>query len=588
MLGGKLKKLNALSDGVKTLFGIWILAFGFYHFLACSKEEPVNFAQCLPCHEGIEYIGKSHDFDCKLCHLKPREQEVTFLERHDFVIRNPSDPRYVSLFCGRCHQEEIEEITASLHATMAGIINQTRYLWGAQKTAYPPTYSANNALMPLPEPAISPDSPETLVDDFLRRKCLRCHIGTQGAEYLGLYRASGCAACHVLYNNDGKYLGNDNAISKDKTGYPTYHRFERYIPTSQCLRCHNQNHVGADYEGMFEHDHDKSYRSPIIDGSPPPRPYGIEYHHLAKDIHAQKGMWCTDCHSKGEVMGTGVVYGYEGEIPKIQCADCHGGFSRSEPNADLKNIEREGDTFIFHSQNTGKRYPLSLFSEEVVSHGLKGHRRVRCSCCHAQWSYQDYGFSVIREDIPSYQKWRRLMVQGDPYLEDFLRRQLDASETQLPVSPDWLDQQLKPGLWYSGWRMRRWEFMPLGLDNEGRYAILRPRYQYFISYVDGNGEVILDDLVPQRGDGKGRGWAFMPYQPHTISPVGRKCEGCHLNKTAANNGIFEINTSDTELLLPAPTAIPQMRLLNEKEQKKLMLPSKGYQVGRFLDLTTTR
>ena len=563
----------------------------FFLITACSKARPpevLNYSECLSCHEGIEDIGRSHDFDCKVCHLRPREQQVAFLESHESVVRNPSDPKYVSLFCGRCHQKEIEEITTSLHATAAGIINQTRYLWGAQKAAYPPTYSANNALTPLPEPPPYPDSPETLVDDFLRRKCLRCHIGTQGAKGLGLYRASGCAACHVLYSNDGKYRGNDKAINRDKSGYPIYHRFARYIPTSQCLHCHNQNHVGGDYEGMFEHDYDKAYRSPIVEGSSPPRPYGIEYHHLAKDIHAKKGMWCTDCHTKSEVMGTGMVYGYEGEVPKIQCADCHGGFSRSKPSAGLKNIEREGNAFIFCSQNTGQRFPLSLFSKEVVSHNLKGHEKVRCGACHAQWSYQDYGLSVIREDVPDYRKWRRLMVQGDPYLERFLKQQMGTSETQLPASPDWLDGQLKSGLWYSGWRMRRWEFMPLGMDGKGKYAILRPKYQYFISYVDGNGNVILNNAIPQRGDNKEKGWTFMPYQPHTISPIGRKCEGCHLNEIAANKDIFEVNTRDTRLFLPNPPVIPQMRLLNEKEQKKLMTPTKNYQASRFLDLTTTR
>ena len=130
--------------------------------------------------------------------------------------------------------------------------------------------------------------------------------------------------------------------------------------------------------------------------------------------------------------------------------------------------------------------------------------------------------------------------------------------------------------------------MPLGIDSKGKYAILRPKYQYFISYVDGNGNVILDNAIPQRGDNKGKGWAFMPYQPHTISPIGRKCEGCHLNEIAASKDIFEVNTCDTQLFLPNPPAIAQMRLLNEKEQNKLMTSTKNYQVSHFLDLTTTR
>ena len=560
---------------------IWILIV--FLLIGCSKEEAVNYNECLNCHKGIESI-KSHDFDCRDCHIK---EKVPFLKTHDLIIRNPSDPIYVNTFCEKCHKEEINNVNNSLHATMAGIINQTRYLWGAQTAAFPPVYSANSALKPLPEPINSPKAPKDLVDDFLRKKCLRCHIGIAGFTKKGLYRASGCAACHVIYNNEGRYLGSDIAIDKNKKGYPQYHNFTKKIPNFQCLHCHNSNHVGADYEGLFEHDYHEAYRSPTCPLTPEPSDgrrvptniiYGMDYHHLAKDIHAEKGLLCIDCHSKTDVMGDGKLYGYELSVPMIKCSDCHGGFLKQRPNKSLSNIlykpvpdrqVQESGKFYFPSKN-GNLYELKTFSKDVISHSISNHRKLRCSACHAQWSFQDYGLSVIREDTPNYKKWKRLKLQADPYLENFFKN------PERPFSLDFLDGKTKRGVWFLGWRFRRWEFMPLGIEN-GKYAILRPKHQYLVSYINEKGEVILDS--------KKTNWTFMPYVPHTISPFGRSCEACHLNPVAAGLGIFKENSVDTKLTVPVLPCLPKMRLLTKQEQKKLLMPTRKYQMMRFLSVT---
>jgi hypothetical protein len=74
-------------------------------------------------------------------------------------------------------------------------------------------------------------------------------------DHPGDYRASGCAACHVIYANDrsksnsGPYSGSDignrgmsksvdPTIPKDESGHPLKHAFTRSIPSSQCMTCH--------------------------------------------------------------------------------------------------------------------------------------------------------------------------------------------------------------------------------------------------------------------------------------------------------------------------------------------------------------
>ncbi len=545
--------------------------------------EKTDYTNCSGCHKGIETISANHGFDCKSCHLAPGDRSARGVDSHKKIVRNPSDLRHVDTFCLPCHQREIKEVRNSLHATLAGIINQTRYLWGAQKNASPATYGISGPLKPLPEPDLSlyPELPRTLVDDFLRRRCLRCHIHTAGPGGQGLYRATGCAACHMLYADDGRYRGGDPTIDRSKKGYPVKHEFTGLIPNTQCLHCHNQNHVGADYEGLFEHDYSKTYHSPLVGGEPVPKIYGLVYHHLARDIHAERGLWCIDCHGRRDVMGDGMIYSYQMEAPKRLCSDCHGGHDAPTPDISKGDIVRTPSGFLFISRNRGKRHKLPLFSRENIPHRVEAHSRIRCSACHAQWSYQDYGLSLIREDRLQGNKWHYLACQGDPYLEGILKRQLESRQDLYPFSKDWLSGRSGLGIWSAGWRFRRWEFMPLGVDQRERYTVLRPLYQYLVTYVDRRGEVPLDNAIPSRGDGSHRGWAFMPYVPHTTAPSGRPCVGCHLNRVAVGMGVHDQVTVDTLLTVPSPPPIKEMRLLNPEERQRLLGPSERWKRERL-------
>ena len=548
-----------------------------------EKPNEQDYRNCMACHEGIEAISVNHPFSCATCHLRSKDRHTRHLTSHQAILRNPSDPTTVRQFCLPCHQREIETLEHSLHWSLAGVINQTRFLWGAQDSAAPAIYGIKGPLKPLPESDFSkhPKKPEHLVDDFLRRRCLRCHIHTRGSGGTGLYRSTGCAACHMHYSNDGCYRGKDRAISKSKPGYPIRHTWTRQIPNEQCLHCHHQNHVGADYEGLFEHDYSDDFRSPLVQGKPKNRVHGLDYHHLSKDIHSERGLWCIDCHTRKDVMGNGHSYSYEMEVPKRACRDCHGGFGQHSPDLSISAINKAPDGFYFISRNSGQKHPLPLFSAASAAHRIDAHGKVRCSACHAQWSYQDYGLSVMREEIIQDYKWIGRTVQGDPEMEKELKRHTEKDVVGYPVSTDGLSGEKRPGIWSMGWRFRRWEPMPLGVDQTGRFAVLRPRYQYLISAVNEMGQVLLDSVAPQRGDGSGRGWAFMPYVPHTVAPFGRECLSCHRNRVSAGLGPEEKPTLDTRLTIPSPPAVKTMRLLNAKEQKKLLQPGSTFHRERL-------
>ena len=563
-----------------------LVCIGLMAIRALASEK-INYADCLACHQGIESISARHPFPCADCHLLPKDREANSLTSHEKIVRNPSALEQVEAFCGACHETEIREVRHSLHSTMAGIINQTRYLWGAQEAAAPGTYGLSGPLQPLPtpQPEIHAETPAMLVDDFLRRRCLRCHVHGKGPKGPGLYRSTGCAACHVLYTNEGRYEGGDRAIDRSRTGYPARHAFSIRIPNRQCLHCHNNNHVGADYEGLFQHDTSDVYRSPMINGGLGPKLYGLDHHRLARDIHAEKGLWCIDCHSRRDVMGDGRVYGFQMEVPKRSCSDCHGGFDGKAPDMTGPSIRKDSVGLVFVSRDGRKKHRLPQFRPETAGHRIKAHARVRCSACHAQWSFQDYGMSVIREDRIHDYKWRDLTLQGDPWLQEKLKVCADSPKTDYPMSVDYLSGLQREGIWSMGWRFRRWEPMPLGVDPAGRYAILRPLYQYLVTHVDREGKVPLDSVAPERGDGSGKGWTFMPYVPHTIAPFGRACTACHMNRLAAGLGIQDELTIDTVLTVPSPPAVKGMRLLSQEEQGRLLKPSAQWHRER-LDKTS--
>ena len=556
--------------------------------ICASKPDPgeKNFSDCMDCHEGIKTISPSHPFACGRCHLHEEHRKDISLSSHHVIVRNPSDPKNLRHFCLPCHEKEVSSLTGSLHWSMAGIINQTRHMWGAQKTADPAIYGIDGLLSPLPEPGTSQSAktPADLVDDFLRRRCLRCHLHTRGPGGTGLYRATGCASCHMPYHDDGRYRGRDAAISKSKAGYPIKHVLTRRIPNMQCLHCHHQNHVGADYEGLFAHDYSDVFRSPLVRGKPKPKTHGLDFHHLSKDVHAEKGLWCIDCHTKKDVMGDGITYSYQMEVPKRSCRDCHGGFGSPLPDPSISAIGKMSGGFFFVSKKSGEKHPLPLFADTSSAHGIDSHGRVRCSACHAQWSYQDYGLSVIREEIIQDYKWIDQTAQGDPGMEKELKMQTEKDVEGYPASMDWLSGEIKPGIWSMGWRFRRWEPMPLGVDQKGHFSVLRPRYQYFISAVDREGRVFLDSVVPDRGDGGGKGWAFMPYVPHTIAPFGRACLSCHQNRIAAGLPLSEEPTMDTRLTIPSPPAVRTMRLLNKEEKETLLQPGSAWHKERLMNL----
>lgn len=483
--------------------------------------------QCITCHEEQSGMDASHALPCVRCH-KGNAQTDDKEQAHEGLIKDPGDLRFVQQTCGTCHPDQARRVKRSPMALAPRMINQTRFAFGAQEKPLPlHAVVDGDGLTQVPPRSVSGN----LGDDLLRRSCLRCHLYTTGSQRWGEHHGQGCSACHVAYPN-----------SED--GKPRYHALVKNAGMTACLKCHNANHVGADFVGLFEKDYHRGFRSPIMEGRQPPTIYGAEQHRLSPDLHFRAGMQCTDCHTTDEIHGSGKVPGSPETPVRISCAGCH---VRGDHPAIL--TDADGKFTLLK----GKGRPVPRWNAQSIPHSVDAHqKRLTCSACHAAWSFQDYGLHLMLEERADYWKWAPTAAQNDPQIQDLLKRNVGTyaelipprggevppkpfDTWEAPATRDWLSGELLPGAWFRGFTARRWERPPLGVDGHGKVSVMRPMFQYVISHVDANANVLLDRQIPTTGGGF-PALLMNPYTPHTTTKNARPCQECHGNTKAAGLG----------------------------------------------------
>jgi len=245
------------------------------------------------------------------------------------------------------------------------------------------------------------------------------------------------------------------------------------------------------------------YRTPYTTSEEHFRPYGVEYHQLAADVHKLKGMVCIDCHFQTQLM-TG------NDNSKPSCKTCH------IKNELLKftpdNITSNGDTYTLTS-NDGKEHPV-IFVNNPAHFNQKD--KLTCQACHAQWTFNDFGRHFLRSDTDNYDLFENLSVQGSFEIESLVDNNNDFDKDELPlIMTDKLTGVPKDGLWYKGYTIRRWEAVMLGRDKNGAISPVRPLLDYRLSWIDED-DVVRFDSVPSSAANGG----IVPYVPHTTGPAG--------------------------------------------------------------------
>ena len=532
--------------------------------------------RCLGCHRGIEEVSRSHPLKlgCIACHggngASSEKEEAHATLIYDPAAgtgkRNPSSLKVVHLSCGKaqCHsghedqtRNHVDRVRKSMMGNLSGVITGLRYQWGgqAEKSArygiYPvedtdgTTPETAGALKRLEElPYFTPyhmkqhetglkGAPRKKVsnhvgDHVLRERCFQCHIDAPPPK--GEYRSQGCAACHFSYHPEGKYLGGDPMIPKNKTGHPAYHRITVLPSSNLCLQCHKSflsQMTTEKFSIPFPQSNHQGKLS--FPGGGQPR----------MDIHLERGMECIDCHTQSDIMGDGNIYSRQFQAVEIRCESCHGGvrsfpkiakiqtpqdpavrLSRhykgfnnkvgdsmavSAKQQKLPNVKAQGKKFVTFSKRTGKARTIPLAKDQGWGHNIPGHKnKLSCTACHSQWVPRCQGCHMTLKSGKGNRKERT--GTWNPF-----QFTVEHEEPALMVGP-------------------RGKVVPMLAQPSHTLTVL-DQQEKIVPVVDNNGD----------SPGEYRHWEFtnpagysgsnLAYgtQPHSVSKKIRTCASCHLS-----------------------------------------------------------
>ncbi|MFN8455896.1 MAG: hypothetical protein U0401_14725 [Anaerolineae bacterium] len=127
-----------------------------------------------------------------------------------------------------------------------------------------------------------------------------------------------CAACHVLYNDEGLYTGSDPTLPHDEPGHPIRHQLTTAIPFSQCNHCHNRGNYSL--RGMtFTPRPDLPPASAPLPATMPPEGRRLReyYQPIGQFTRCEWELDCIDCHTQARRW----VMVISGPIRK-QCSMC--------------------------------------------------------------------------------------------------------------------------------------------------------------------------------------------------------------------------------------------------------------------------
>ena len=610
-----------------------------------STVNPLTSEQCITCHTGIEAVHEAIPADtCTICHggdgqaldkehahvpvpddywtirgtseygaagfIKDfRPDQLDRLDPDYLRFINPGDIRVAAQTCGQCHQEQVASQPTSIMTTNAGHYMPTLYYGGFQgQDALYGSYGARDAqcggdrpegsvceLTPLIPPGeddidealLSSDTSEIeniAYKHYLSKNCNTCHAagyGKNNASYL--YRSTGCTSCHMIYNRDGVYQGNDEAMPRGWPVYPDKHVLTTKIPSQQCATCHFQGgRIGLLFRGIRE--------GGFSDQLPPNAETWNEsaYGHVAgyyvldedttndwdetpPDIHYQAGMDCVDCHVGTDVHGDGRIYSTSKYQVDIRCEDCHGNIRRAaSPDADGIFRTPSGrplpQLFVDESGAVALKtrvdekilqvpQPALILASGKASDAMKAAMApdekdwshadsLTCDTCHN--SYQEFCIGChVTVDYRSVQK-------------DGQTGQSSIGLTSGSRSTYSLDHIL----------------LSQGVD--GRAQATMPSQQVQMTIVNGDGDVVLGKRLD---DGSMLGVfrsnelsdaqvGFAPFNQHTITNKGRACETCHRvsddeDEYRRVRGVYGFGTGEFMLDNPKGEPVDALQFLDE-------------------------
>lgn len=494
---------------------------------------------------------------------------------------NPGDLRVAPETCGQCHEGHAATVKNSVMATNAGHYWPTLLLAGIQDdrdahvgsvpaidpdcdpVANPGTVCELETLVPADHPEVeelfrngTPDD-DTLKDlayrSYLSKNCNTCHqAGYPRNNSPGLYRSSGCSACHMVYDKLGVYQGDDPTIQRGSPVHPRRHELTSAIPAEQCATCHFQGgRIGLLFQGIREGGFSEELTPPnaeriqetlyghapgyyitdedttnSVDETPP-------------DAHFAAGMHCVDCHVGRDVHGDGRIYSSSKGQVSIACEDCHGtaraakrpdedGVFRSAKGNVLKQLELRDGKVTLLGRLSGELHEVPQPAEILASGNPSAAMVASMAPNGDDWSHTD---SVTCDTCHTSH------VQYCIGCHVSMDLRLDQTDYQTGTPT--------PGLTRGGRTTYSLDHLLLGQAPDGRIQTVHPSQQLQLTIV-GSEDYGSEDAELLWGgevdDGEGgtrvRGAfreahgfnannGFAPLFQHTTSANAKTCDTCH-------------------------------------------------------------
>ena len=520
---------------------------------------------------------------------------------------NPGDIRAAGAACGECHPSQVATMPNSVMSTNAGHYTPTLLLAGLQDdrdarygsvaatdpdcdpVANPGTVCALATLAPADraevEDAFAAGVPpeDELLDityrSYLSKKCNTCHqAGYPRNNSPGLYRSSGCSSCHVVYDQQGVYLGGDPTIPRGTPVHAKEHVITIAIPAEQCATCHFQGgRIGLLFrgirEGGFGTDQVPPNAAPINEtlyGHAPGFYFTDEdttnsVDETPPDAHYAAGMHCVDCHVGRDVHGDGRLYSSSKHQVTLRCEDCHGDArSPARPGADgqfvsykgnpLKQLRFEDGRVLLAGKLSGRDHVVPQPSE-ILQAGLAtaameaamapdindwSHTdSLTCDTCHTSHVQYCIGCHVsmdLRFDETDYQTGEKT-----PGLTRGSRTTYTLDHLLLGQAPDGRIQTVHPS-----------QQVQLAVFGSADYGTEDGEVLHGARMDDGDGGTVVRGAF-RTGQGKAANLGFAPLFQHTTTANARGCGDCHRRddspeELARVRGVYGFGTG--EFMLP--------------------------------------
>jgi Ca2+-binding EF-hand superfamily protein len=550
----------ATSFGACAVVAVALAALQAPHEAADPRAARGSIASdgCLRCHAGIEAMHPEAELSCVDCHGgdgAARTKLDAHVERQrseagdervaplddDLAWRrfaNPMDLRVAAAACGPCHEEQVERVHTSLHATTAGHLSDGYYengllaKKGSPYAVFPVpagTAEAGDVAQLAQVPPFRANGPRdelaTHYADLARKECMQCHLWSPGRAiegrvgFDGDYRGEGCAACHVAYALDGLSESADAAAERAEPGHPRLHAMTRAPTTDTCASCHyGDASIGLNFRGLSQLP-PGAPGGPEIPGTTDAlrnRQFYLDDPALCPpDVHHERGMHCIDCHTQNDVMGDGRLYGAMEHAVEISCSDCHGTFTepaslRTRRGTPLAHLRREGERVVLTSKVDGREHDVPQavhvidpqrpeFDEDASRAMTAEHADLECYLCHSSWNPNFMGFHFDRNES---------LTQLDLLSGQRTRGRVTTQEKVFAT----------------------WKGFYAGLNESGRFAPYLTGFSTMGTFRDQDGRVVIDQALPVTAAGLS-GLTQIHHQMHTVRGTARACVECHRSST---------------------------------------------------------